>query len=220
MSNLISLSDLIKNAKKSGIDFGKGDPYNRLRYYTKIGWLPHMIRQQNIKGNLEGHYPAWALNTLIKIENLKLQNMSNDEIDKLIKTKNNVTNIVHSLNTQDNKRKLTNILLIGFLLLVIAVETNVINISKPKEINTDTLSPNTDIVLIKSGTAFVPKNTKQIDVTTTNVNSTYKINITFKTNYFPATRYWVSNIKDNKSFKLELDAPASEDAEFSWFIIK
>ena len=47
MESLISTEKLIEESKTKGIDFGKGDPYNRLRYYTKIGWLPHMQRKKN-----------------------------------------------------------------------------------------------------------------------------------------------------------------------------
>ena len=42
----VQVIKLIKQAKKEGVQFGRGDPYNRLRYYTKIGWLPHMTRKK------------------------------------------------------------------------------------------------------------------------------------------------------------------------------
>ena len=44
---LINIKDLIQELKNKNIDFGKGDPYNRLRYYTKIGWIDHMIRKKD-----------------------------------------------------------------------------------------------------------------------------------------------------------------------------
>jgi len=43
--NLISINEVIERAKKLGVDFGKGDPRNRLRYYVKIGLLPHAQRK-------------------------------------------------------------------------------------------------------------------------------------------------------------------------------
>lgn len=48
--DFISVEKLIKILKEKNISFGKGDPYNRLRYYTKIGWLPHMTRKKTKKG--------------------------------------------------------------------------------------------------------------------------------------------------------------------------
>jgi len=42
---LISIDEVIERAKKLGVDFGKGDPRNRLRYYVKIGLLPHAKRK-------------------------------------------------------------------------------------------------------------------------------------------------------------------------------
>ena len=73
VDNLVSIENLIEAAKRKGLNFGKGDPYNRLRYYTKIGWLPHMVRKSDNEGSIKGHYPEWALNQLIIIEKLKAE---------------------------------------------------------------------------------------------------------------------------------------------------
>jgi hypothetical protein len=42
---LIKIDEIIERAKELGVDFGKGDPKNRLRYLTKIGLLPHCQRK-------------------------------------------------------------------------------------------------------------------------------------------------------------------------------
>ena len=83
MNELYTTDKLIQLAKEAGINFGKTDPYNRLRYYTKIGWLPHMVRKLDpSSGEVLGHYPSHALKTLVKIETLKKQNVTNDKIEK------------------------------------------------------------------------------------------------------------------------------------------
>jgi len=52
---LINTRDLINELKKRNLNLGKGDPYNRLRYYTKIGWIDHMIRKKDSNGVVVGH---------------------------------------------------------------------------------------------------------------------------------------------------------------------
>src|SRR3989304_9640512 len=54
--NLISFDEVIRLSKLRGVDFGKGDPYNRLRYYIKIGLLPKASRK-----SFNGLAPAGAL---------------------------------------------------------------------------------------------------------------------------------------------------------------
>src|SRR3990167_8517451 len=82
IENLISIDDLIKNAKKRGVSFGKSDPYNRLRYYTKISFLPHMERRQTKNGRIKAYYPQNSLERLVKVEALKSRGFSNEEILK------------------------------------------------------------------------------------------------------------------------------------------
>lgn len=54
--NLISFDEVIRLSKLKGVNFGKGDPYNRLRYYIKIGLLPKASRK-----SFNGLPPAGAL---------------------------------------------------------------------------------------------------------------------------------------------------------------
>jgi hypothetical protein len=65
---LISIDDLITKAKAFGVDFGKGDPKNRLRYYVKIGLLPHAKRKSFNGLPPTGAFPIEVLSTLISID--------------------------------------------------------------------------------------------------------------------------------------------------------
>jgi hypothetical protein len=62
---LISINEVIERAKKLGVDFGKADPKNRIRYYVKLGILPNAKRKIFRKnGKPEGAYPeeiVWKL---------------------------------------------------------------------------------------------------------------------------------------------------------------
>src|SRR4030067_2998616 len=81
---LIPVSEFVRRAKELGVRFGFGDPYNRLRYYTKIGLLPHMIRRKvDWNEATIGHYPESALQNLVEIERLKkTEKLPNEEIKK------------------------------------------------------------------------------------------------------------------------------------------
>lgn len=84
MEKLISLNELIKKSKELGVNYGKADPYNRLRYYTKKRWLPNMIRKKDSEGNWISYYPEKALDILLTIENLKHNNHRNNLIENHI----------------------------------------------------------------------------------------------------------------------------------------
>jgi DNA-binding transcriptional MerR regulator len=88
---LISIDELIERAKKLGIDFGKGNPRNRLRYYVRIGLLPHAKRKV-FKNNLpEGAYPE---NIIWKLF----------EIDRMIKTGKGILQIKRELEEKETKK--------------------------------------------------------------------------------------------------------------------
>ena len=65
---LISIDELISRAKKLGVDFGNGNPRHRLRYYTKIGLIPHAKRKCFNNNLPQGAYPETVLNLLIEID--------------------------------------------------------------------------------------------------------------------------------------------------------
>src|SRR3990170_5308016 len=63
-----------------------GVGYHTLRYYTKIGLLPYMVRKLPFPGAAAtvGHYPESVLETLKKIEELKKQGLPNESIKKTL----------------------------------------------------------------------------------------------------------------------------------------
>jgi hypothetical protein len=131
MTDLINVETLINEAKKRGVDFGKGDPYNRLRYYTKIGWLPHMIRKKE-EHEVIGHYPIQALEKLVLIEKLKAQNMSNKDISKKIGTASVTHQFLEIVSTPEFKKKAIIYTLIIVFIFIIFNETGIIKIGVPK----------------------------------------------------------------------------------------
>ena len=66
--NLISIDGIISLAKERGVDFGKGNPRNRLRYYTKIGLLPNARRKSFNGKNSQGTYPEEVVDLLVEID--------------------------------------------------------------------------------------------------------------------------------------------------------
>jgi len=65
---LISIEDFIARAKNLGVDFGKGNPKERLRYLTKIGLLPHAKRKSFNGAPPNGAYPESVLEILLEID--------------------------------------------------------------------------------------------------------------------------------------------------------
>ncbi len=222
MDQLISIENLIEAAKNKGIDFGKGDPYNRLRYYTKIAWLPHMVRKKDASGNTRGHYPIWAIDRLVEIESLKALNVSNDDISKKLKVKTRLQNILENLNTKESRNQLVIYASFIILILIVSNEAGVIRLGKPKPSATTSeysLSlNNSPKQMLENGTAFVPKNQNKLFIQTPLIKSNYKVYVTFTQDYSPAARFWVSNIQEYKGFLVELDTPVFNNTEFNWWI--
>ena len=42
---LLTTNQIIDLARKAGVDFGPGDPAERIRYFIKLGILPHIVRK-------------------------------------------------------------------------------------------------------------------------------------------------------------------------------
>ncbi len=64
----IKIDEVIERAKFLGVNFGKGNPRNRLRYYAKLGLLPPAQRKV-FEGTLPtGAYPEWVINVLVNID--------------------------------------------------------------------------------------------------------------------------------------------------------
>jgi len=218
MEKFISLQELIKLAKKEGIDLGKGDPYNRLRYYTKMGWLPHMIRKANAKGDIEGHYPSWAVETLKNIHLLKNEGSSNEQIEQKVKVQNNFKKTTLLFSDKENQKRAILYLAIALFILIVLSELNILKIGNQKKLILDENSLTTSNYIVESGTGTLFKNSKTIEIKSNNAKITNRINITFKDDYSPASRYWVKYAQDQNSFTLETDAPVANDSGFYWFI--
>lgn len=220
MENLISIENLIESAKKKGIDFGKGDPYNRLRYYTKIGWLPHMIRKVGDKGGIKGHYPEWALGQLVLIEQLKSKGASNEAIAKKIQVRNKFQGLINLVNSKESRSQFVTYLILFSVLIILANQFEILNLGRPKsQLKSANIDPlQTTVQIVDNGTSFIPKNQNIVFVKSPNARTGMQVNVTFRQNYSPATRYWVSEIRDYNGFVLELDAPVSANAEFVWWL--
>ena len=218
MDSLIDIDKLIRKAKKEGVSFGKGDPYNRLRYYTKIGWLPHMTRRKNKAGNVRGHYPNWVLERIILIENYKKQGLSNDDISKKVGTRSKIHDFYARFNSQDFRNKIISYATVTILLIIFLNELDVINLSKSKNRDILLQTQNVPTQIVSSGVSFVPSDEKNVFIKTTNIGPNSKVYVTFKQSFSPATRYWVSQIDSQKGFYVELDAPVFDNSEFSWWV--
>lgn len=219
MKDYISVDALLKEAQEKGIDFGKGDPYNRLRYYTKIGWIPHMVRKKGQRGSTKGHYPISTIDRLLLIQELKNKGMENDDISQKLNMKDkaqNFYNIVRSENVRSKLVTYLSFVMLGFILLV---EIDYIQIGKPKDLLlAQTNGAQGPIQILDSGTAFVPEQQNKVFVKSNKVYPNSKIYITFKDNYAPATKYWVGNQTTQEGFLVELDTPLSKNVEFDWWV--
>jgi hypothetical protein len=134
MDSYISTEKLIEESQKNGVDFGKGNPYNRLRYYTKMGWLPHMIRTKGGENDVKGHFPAYTLKRLLYIEKLKGKGLSNEEIELKIQTINKWETVANVINFNSLKSKLMIYGTVVLLLIIVAAEIGLIKIGKPKDL--------------------------------------------------------------------------------------
>ncbi len=66
--NLISIEEVISQAKRLGINLGRGNPRERLRYLTKIGLLPHAKRKSFNGAPPNGAYPRYVIELLKEID--------------------------------------------------------------------------------------------------------------------------------------------------------
>jgi len=105
---LISISELIERAKKLGVDFGNTDPKNRLRYYVKIGLLPHAKRKIFKKnGKPEGAYPEEIVWKLFEIDRKIKEGKTILEIKKEIEEiKSEKEEIFESKEKKDQKEEI------------------------------------------------------------------------------------------------------------------
>lgn len=219
MTELISIENLIEQVKAKGINFGKGDPYNRLRYYTKMGWLPHMIRKKHAdSGSITGHYPKEALNLIVTIEKLKEKGLDNEQIAKKLESKNKVTSFKNILISPEIKNKLVGYATLALLIVIFANELGLITLGRSKQ---ELFIPTIEGMpkqILESGSGTLFKNQKKVFIKSSLITGTSKVYVTFTQNFSPATRYWVTELKPSEGFFVEVDVPLLENANFSWWI--
>jgi hypothetical protein len=219
--DFISVEKLIKILKEKNISFGKGDPYNRLRYYTKIGWLPHMTRKKNDEGVITGHYPYSVVEVIEMIESLKQKGRNNEEIELLIKNSNKNK----SENSILNKIKKINI---NFLFVFIIIAGFLIELIKfnshNEKIITNPIQENNTVTKEKkitdSGISFIPKNQNLIFVASSRVTPTSIIMLNFFNNIGYNNNYFIKEIKPTQGFYIETNYAVPAESKFNWIIIE
>lgn len=224
MAELIPADKLISEAKKRKIDLGKGDPYNRLRYYTKIDWLPHMERQKDSGGNVVGHYPEWVLERLELIDELKSKGLTNEEITDKIKSedsKRHISKAFKFLSTSESRTQTLAYATFILIILILAMETGAFGAGETTKrdlLNSTTIVSADFDQILDSGTSTVPRGEKMIFVKSSKVSPRSKIHITFEDNFGPASKYWVENKVSFEGFYVELDSTVAQDSVFNWWV--
>src|SRR3989344_5152905 len=89
-STLLPTEKIIKIARRFGVDFGSGNPNERIRYFIKLGLLPYASRKSTKKNGQIlspiGHLPEWTIDRLKNIQELKSQGYSFPQIAQIVKT--------------------------------------------------------------------------------------------------------------------------------------
>ncbi len=219
MKRLIDIDTLLKQTKEQGIKLGKGNPYNRLRYYTKIGLLPHMERKKTEAGTTQGHYPEWVIERLREIERYKDAGLSNEDILKKIESSNKLQTFKNTLATPEARTKLVTYASFVLLVFILLAEVGVINIcvNKSSIIDLEQVNQLTPQI-VASGQSFVPRSRERVFVKAEEIKPNSKVYISFTEDYSPAVRYWVEEINNGHGFYVDLDSPLYKDAEFNWWL--
>lgn len=219
MKDFISVETLLREAEEKGIDFGKGDPYNRLRYYTKIGWIPHMVRKKGSKGSTRGHFPSSTIDRLLLIQELKNKGFSNDEITEKLALKDRAQSFYSVITSEQLRNKILGYSAFIMILFILLAEMGVIQLGKEKnQLITQNNTPHNQVQILDAGTAFIPEQQSTVFVKSDQVYANSKIYVTFKNDYAPATRYWIAQQTTQEGFLVELDAPTLANAEFDWWV--
>ena len=86
---LLTTNQIIDHAIKTGVDFGPGDPAERIRYFIKLGILPHAVKKRpgnlsTVNGQLStvpiGHLPYSCVKKLIDVDRLYKKGLSYPQI--------------------------------------------------------------------------------------------------------------------------------------------
>ena len=106
-STLLPTETIVELAKYEGVDFGTGDPGERIRYFIKLGLLPNQVRRapssqlsvhssqtkentaavnrQQSTFNPTGHLPFSAVEKLVKIDRLNKRGLTFPQIAQRFK---------------------------------------------------------------------------------------------------------------------------------------
>lgn len=79
-SQLVKIDEVIEQAKNRGVDFGKGDPRHRLRYYAKLDLIPPAQRKCFEGNQPTGAYPKHVVDLLVDIDKKLKQGKSIREV--------------------------------------------------------------------------------------------------------------------------------------------
>jgi hypothetical protein len=221
--DLLSLEQIIEKAKELGVEFGKGDPYNRLRYYTKIGWLPHMERkldEETESSVTRGHYPKWVLKRLLLIENLKKKGLTNEQVAKKLETTNKIQAITDYLKAPQTRQKIATYASLIILLIIMANELDIIKLGKSKSSFNLQTEPEITASIIDSGQNIFPSQQQKIFIDSANITDASKVTVTFRQDYSPAVKYWVSKVVNQQGFELTIDVPLQTPVMFDWIVSK
>ena len=213
--DLIAVEELINILKENNINLGKGEPYNRLRYYTKIGLIPHMIRKKNSNNTNSGHYPKEVVKKIIDIEKMKMEGLSNEDI--ILKIKSKKDNPVPSFLEIIKNKFSINYLFVFLFIIGIIFEVSRFNSRQ----ETPQFIPNNNLNKEISNTnlSFIPAGQKKVFIASNDVNQKSVILISFRDNIFPATNYFISEVKDGLGFFVETNVEVSTEVKFTWAAI-
>lgn len=220
----ISIKELIKILQEKKINLGKGDPYNRLRYYTKIGWLPHMIRKKDENGEIVGHYHYSVIGKLEEIEKYKNQNKSNEEIEKILNIKKNDQKINIYKIIYENIRKINiNTIFIILILVGFIVESMRYSSLNEKIINnkiTEQEDKITEKRISDSGIGIIPSNQKTIFIPSSRVTPTSIILLNFIDNIGYSNNYFIKEKITGEGYYVEIGYSLNKESRFNWIIIE
>jgi len=217
---LINIKDLIQELKNKNIDFGKGDPYNRLRYYTKIGWIDHMIRKKDSSGIVTGHYPLKVVEKIIEIEKFKKMGHSNEEITRMLENKNKEITKKEDSILEKFKKNINLIILIIIILGFTFELKNRNSLNDKLQITPNFNESNTKSIIISDkGKNTMPSGKNKIFINSKSINLKSVILITFEGKIDPATHYFVTEKILEEGFTLETNYPVYKNVNFNWVII-
>jgi hypothetical protein len=223
---LINIKDLINELKKKNIDLGKGNPYNRLRYYTKIGWIDHMVRKKDLNGVVVGHYPKSVIEKIIEIENLKKDGKNNEEITHLLKEK-----LIQKVDNKKIKKveflkfllEKININIIILLVIVLGFIFELNNYNSLKEklpINQNQIdSIVVENKILEKGKNVIPSGKNKIFINSKKINEKSIVLLSFEGSIAPANYYFITQKILEEGFLVETNYPVAKDVNFSWIII-